>query len=212
MKVSKLFAGLFGLVGVALMAAVIMIAFHFRTSNPVLIGTAKGPTETAQNLMDAVCRGDYTTASSLILGSPDFGVYSAPEDPVEKMVWQAFKNSFSYSILSEPYATDSGVAVEVCLRYLTLDSVTKDLRVRSQAIMEQRIAETDNMEEIYDENYEFLESFVMTALYDATVQALDEDAMYHSVKFTLNLVWEQDRWVVVQDSDLLYAITGGIVK
>ena len=212
MKLSKIFAGLFALMGFVLAIAVAGIAISLRETSPVLLGEAQGPVDTAVEMMDAVCDGDYETASSLILGNPKFGIEMMPEDPVEEMVWQAFAESFTYEILTQPYATDSGVAMEVRLTCLELNSVTKNLRARSQELMQQRIDSSEDVSEVYDENNEYLESFVFAALHDAAQQALEEDVTYQTMEFTVSLVWQNGRWWVVQDSGMLRALTGGIVK
>ena len=90
--------------------------------------------------------------------------------------------------------------------------MTQNLRQRSQTLLEERIAQAENVSDLYDENNEFHEEFVMAALHDAVRDALREDAKQTTVEFTLNLVYRDGDWLVVLDSDLKSAISGGITK
>ena len=94
---------------------------------------------------------------------------------------------------------------------LDITSVTSVLKDRSQALLEKRVAETEDADDVYDENNEYREDFVMQVLYDAAAQALEEDAQEMTVEFTVNLVYQNDEWMVVVDSELLDAISGGIL-
>ena len=80
----------------------------------------------------------------------------------------------------------------------------------TQLLMEQRIASAESVEDIYNENNEFQESFVMEALQDALGEAIEEDARMETVEFTVNLVWRDNKWWVVPDAALLSALSGGI--
>ena len=52
----------------------------------------------------------------------------------------------------------------------------------------------------------------MDVLNDAVKDALKEDAKMTGMEFALNLVYRNGDWVVVSDSALMAAISGGIVK
>ena len=55
MKLSKIVAGLFALMGFVLAIAVAGIAISLRETSPVLLGEAQGPVDTAVEMMEAVC-------------------------------------------------------------------------------------------------------------------------------------------------------------
>jgi hypothetical protein len=65
--------------------------------------------------------------------------------------------------------------------------------------------------EIYDENNEYREDFVMNVLYDATVAVLEENAKKQTCEVTVNLSYQDGNWWVVADEALLDAISGGIL-
>ena len=78
-------------------------------------------------------------------------------------------------------------------------------------MLEKRVEEAADISEVYDENNEYREEFVMDVLYEAARQALEEDAVTRTVELTIQLVYSEGQWWVVADSALLDAISGGIL-
>jgi hypothetical protein len=104
------------------------------------------------------------------------------------------------------------VALNAGISALDLDSVTANLRDRARSSMEERIAQAEDTDDIYDENNEYREEFVMAALYDAAREALEQDARQITWELTLNLVYENGQWWIMPDQALLRAISGGILS
>lgn len=213
MRLITKFIGLvFILAGVAAAGFTVEVAKNNLDSIPVLLAPVEEAETQAQALMEAVANGDYETAGTLILGNPKLGVDRDPADTVGIMIWEAFVSSYSYEMVGESFATDSGIAQKVKVSYLDISSVTNNLKERSQTLLEARVAQAEDVDEIYDENNNYKESFVMEVLYDAVVDALAEDAKMTGAEFTINLVYRDGQWLVVSDSALLSAISGEIVK
>ena len=210
--IAKIFGLLFILAGVAVAGFTVETAKNNLDSIPVLLSPVEEAEAQAEALMEAVAKGDYNTAGTLILGNPKLGVDRDPADTVGIMIWDAFVESYSYEMVGESYATDSGIAQNVKVSYLKISSVTKNLRERSQTLLEERVAQAEDVDEIYDENNDYKESFVMEVLKDAVEAALAEDGEMTGAEFTINLVYRDGNWVIVSDSALLAAISGEIVK
>ncbi len=212
MKISKLFAALLGLAGMAAAAATVALSFLNMNASPVLVEQPTAAVAQMTELMEAVCNNDFDTASLKLYGNPAFGVDRDPADEVGTLIWEAFTDSISYERNGELYATDSGVAQNITITALDIESVTGVLKERSTALLEKRVAETEDPDEVYDENVEYREEFVMKVLYDATVQALKEDAKTVTRNVTINMIYENNQWWVLPDAELLNAISGGILK
>ena len=163
-----------------------------------------------EQVLDSVCSGDYDTAGTMIYGDLSFGVDSLPEDPVSLMFWNAFQESLSYTLEGELYTTREGLAQKVRVTGLDFSSVTATLRERSQHLLEQRVADAEDMSEIYDENNEYREELVMSVLYEAAQAALAEDAEYPEKEIIVNVIYRQGQWWIVADDALLDAVSGGI--
>lgn len=212
MKFSKCIAILFGLMGIALAVFAVKLGFSAMDAQPELVQVPEPARERAEALLDAVCEGDFTAAGEMFQGQPSLGVDRPAADEAGVLVWNAFVDSLSYEFLGECYATDSGVAWDVRLTALDMTSVTGALREHSQTLLSQRVEQAQDVSEIYDENNDYREEFVMDVLMDSVAIALEQDAQYVTKDFTLNLVYQQGQWWVVPEEALLEAISGGIIS
>lgn len=212
MKRFRILPGLLGLIGAAALVAGAVLSFAFRDASPVLVEQPQAAMQQAQALLDAVCAEDMGKAGSLLYGSPSLGADRDAADAVGNLLWDAFLDSMTYELGSECYATDSGVALDVTITALDMNSVTATMKDRSQVKLEQRVAAAKDADEVYDENGDYREDFVMQVLYDSTVDALAEDARMTSKFITMSLVYDDGQWWIMPESQLLDAISGGILK
>lgn len=212
MKRSSGISALFGVVGICAAAAGIFLSLTCKTASPILVEQPQAARMQAAALLDAVCEEDMAKAGSLMYGTPSLGADRDPADAVGGLLWDAFIDSMAYEIQGECYATDSGVALDVTITALDLNSVTATLKDRSQAKLEARVAEAENAEDVYDENGDYREDFVMQVLYDSAQDALAQDARMVSRDVTLSLVFDDGQWWIMPESSLLEAISGGILK
>lgn len=193
----------------------IMIALHlcqnYTNHPPILLAAPDEATGRLETMMDAVCAGDYNAAGQLMLGTPDFGAEEAPEDALGRLLWNAYMQSMSYTLEGECYSTDEGLSQDITFTYLDITSITRNLRQRSQELMEQRVAEAEDVSEIYDSNNEYREDFVMAVLYDTARDALREDAQTVTVSVTVNMKYQDGTWWILPNTELLDAISGGIL-
>ena len=206
------FSAVFGLLGIAIAVGGVLIAMTNREAGPVLKEQPEAARNQVVTMLDALCAGEYDTVSACLYGNPGLGLDREAQDEVGRLFWDALADSFRYEIRSDIHATDSGVAMDVLISAMDIDSVTANLRQRAQTLLEQRIEEAENPSEIYDENNEYREEFVMGALYDAALAALNEDAASVSWEVTLNLIYEDGQWWIMPEPELLQAISGGILK
>lgn len=216
MKIAKIFTGvaaaLFGVLGMATAAAAVYVSFASIDTPPVLVRQPEAAEVQVVRMLDEVCDGDYAAASSLMRGTPNMGVDRPASDEVGVLIWDAFLDSLSYEVTGDCYATDSGVAQDIRFTCLDVQSVTATLRQRSQNLLEQRVAEAEDISDVYDENNNYREDVVMDVLYDAAQEALEQDAKMLTTDVTVYLVYNQGQWWIVPDDALLDAISGGILR
>lgn len=212
MKLSKSFSYLFGLLGLCAAVAAVFLSFRSLEASPVLLTSPEEPKAVVASVMEAVGDNDYDTISGMFYGNPDLGVDRAASDRVGTLIWKEFIRSFSYELKGECYGTDNGLAQDVTVSYLKISSVMTNLRDLSQNLLEQRVAEAEDVTQIYDENNEYREDFVMDVLYDAAKMALEQDGEIIEQDITMDLVYSEDRWLVVPSEALLSAISGGILN
>lgn len=198
----------------AVCAAVLGVWLSFANlhSGTVLLSPPSAAVVQTEAAMDALTAADYSALEQMLLGTPDLGLNRDPADPVGVLIWDALEDSRSCRFLGELYATEKGLARDVELSYLDISSVTKDLRQRAQVLLAQRVAQAQDVSEIYDSNNEYREDFVMAVLRDAVLEALAEDAETTGVRITLELIYDNGQWWIVPDDALIRAISGGIAN
>ena len=209
--IKKILSVIFVLIGIVAAVVAVNMGLTNRNADPVLLATPEAASQQVTGLMEAVCSGDFATASTYLQGQPGLGVDREATDEVGVLIWEAFCDSMSYELVGECYATEAGLSQNVTLTCLDVTSVTAVLKERSQALLEQRVDEAENLEDVYDENLQYREDFVMDVLYDAAVMALEKDAKIMTTELTLNLSFQNEQWWIAADRELLDAISGGIL-
>lgn len=210
MKISKFFSGIFGLLGILLLAAAVLVSLSALQASPVLLDAPEAALARSEAMMEAVAQGDFTQAGQLMLGQPNLGADREPADPVGKMIWELFVGSIRYEFIGDCYATDSGIARDAVIETLDISSVTASLRDRSQKLLNQRVSQAEDVSQIYDEKGDYREDFVMEVLQEAVSQSLAEDAVYTQRQVTMNLRYQDGQWWVLPEQPLLTAIFGSI--
>lgn len=202
-------AAVFGAVGLLLAILAVVLSLSVLRASPVLVSVPEDAQVVTADLMYALSQGRFEDAEMLLYGQPELGLDRPAADDVGQLIWDAFVKSISYDFSGEFYATDSGLARDVTITTLDLGSVTATLKERSEVLLEKRVQSAENVSQVYDENNEYREDFVMTVLFDAAYQSLEEDAAYITRDVTLNLVFHQGKWWIRPSQDLVTAISGG---
>ena len=211
MRKVRFFSAIYALLGILAAAAGVFLALSNMFAGPALVEEPKAARERVESMLDAVCAQDYNTVSASLHGQPNLGLDREAADPVGQLFWDAVSASFSWESRGEFYATDSGVALDVTISAIELNSLTENLRTRAQSLLEERVKNAEDTSEIYDENNEYRTEFVMAVLEDAARDALEQDARTTSWDLTLNLLYENGQWWIVPEQELLEAISGGIL-
>jgi len=209
--IKKLLSVIFIIVGLAAAAAAVYLGMSYKDADPVLLAPPEDAKLQVIGMMDAVCEGDFAAASTYMQGQPDLGVDREATDPVGVLIWNALCDSMSYELVGDCYGTEEGLAQDLTVSYMDITSVTAVLKDRAQAMLEKRVDEAEDLDEVYDENLQYREDFVMSVLYDAAEVALAEDAVTTSMDLTVNMVYQNETWWIIADRNLLDAISGGIL-
>ena len=209
--IKKVLSLIFAIIGIAAALMAVKLGLSNKDADPVLLMPPEEAKHQVTGMMDAVCQGDYAAASTYLKGQPDLGVDRDPSDPVGILIWDAFCDSMEYELVGECYATEEGLAQNLTISCMDVTSVTAVLKERAQTLLEQRVEEAENFNEVYDENLQYREEFVMDVLYDAAEQALKEDATTMRAELTVNMIYQNETWWIIADRNLLDAISGGIL-
>lgn len=211
MKFTGILSVICAMAALAAAGMAIFLCLTVGDAAPVLLTPADDGQQQVRAVMDAMAEGNFQEASEMLSSEGELGLDRAPADPLGALLWDAYKNSFSYELLGDCYATARGLAQNVRLTVLDLPGVTAHLREYSQELLTRRVAEAEDISEIYDENNQYRESFVMEVLYDAAALALEENGCDKSVEITVNLAWHDGCWRVQADEALLDVLSGGVL-
>lgn len=207
----KILSLIFVIIGIAAAVFAVNLSLDNKDADPVLVSPPEEAKLQVVGLMDAVCAADFAKASTYLQGQPELGVDRDATDPVGVLIWEALCESMSYELVGECYATEEGLAQNLTVSYMDITSVTATLKQRSEALLEQRVAEAEDIYDVYDENMQYREDVVMEVLYAAAQDALAEDATTTTVDLTVNMVYQNEIWWIIADTKLLDAISGGIL-
>lgn len=207
----KLLSLIFAIIGIAAAVAAVSLSLSNKDADPVLLAPPEEAKHQVIGLMDAVCEGDFTKASTYLQGQPDLGVDREASDPVGALIWDAFCDSMEYELIGECHAAEEGLAQTVKITCIDITSVTAVLNERSQTMLKQRVEEAEDMDDVFDADLQYREDFVMEVLYDAAEVALQEDATTMTTEVTVKMNYQNDTWWIIADRELLDAISGGIL-
>lgn len=212
MKKNKAFAAMYALMGAILAVGTIYISAASRNVLPAVLAQPEEAAICAEAFLDTVCAGDFAGAGERLYGSSQLVSDAEPENVASQRIWDAFAGSLRYTLLGEPYASENGMCQQVQLTGLDIPSVTEHLKDYAQELLTQKVAQAEDMDEVYDDGGSYREEFVMDILLEATEQALEQNAADRTWELTLGLKYENGQWWVVPDAELIRALSGGIQR
>lgn len=211
MRQKSLVPALLGGLGGALAAVALTICLTQRDAEPIILGYPQGAEDCVNAMMAELCSGNYSGASQYLYGQPDLGSGASADSEAAMQLWNSFTSSLHYTADAPCTASDSGVCQQVTITGLDMNRVLEDMAAEAPELLERKIALSDSMDDVYDENHEYRPGFVDSVLYQAANLALEEaQTVEHTV--TVNLLYDAHQWWVMPDAALLNAISGGILQ
>lgn len=210
MKTRRTLSGVLLALGLILGGVTVSLAFWARSAQPVMGQTPEGAEARAEALMEAVCAGDYSSASRMLYGTPSLGQVPADASPSAALIWEAFLDSLFYDFPGECYITDDAVAREVNIRFLDVSGALEGLDTRAEALLDRKVQTAKDSGQLYDEDNNFRQELIDEVLMIAVAQALAEDQTYREQTITLRMVLSEGKWWVMPDSELLDVLAGAV--
>lgn len=210
MKKNRFAVWIFAALAVVIAAVAIGAVLLFREAPPMLLKTPDAASETADAFMAAVCDGKFDTAQQLLYGIPELGENMQPAQETGRLIWDAFVDSTDYALKGDCFPVESGLAQEVTFLSLDISSVTENLGTRAKVLLEQRLAQAEDTALIYGQDNNFREDLVLEILEEVTRQAIREDARYVEQTVTLKLIWQDGRWWILPEQQVLNQLFGAV--
>lgn len=211
MKLGKILAPIFGVLGLVLMVTTAGLCFASLDAQPRGDVPQEAITCAAKTLL-AISEGDFATAAEQMYGQPDLGVGEELSEEAAA-VWALFCEGITCTISNDPsdyYVSGSGFAVDAQITVPQIPSLTDSLLDHARELMNQRIAAAEEMAEIYDDSGNFRQDVVEDVLAQAMTLTLSEEPETMTLPTTLRLIRENGRWWAVPDDNLMKALSGGL--
>ena len=198
-----------GTIAGMLAVTVLLICFTAHSIPPVLLSAPEGAAECAREMMDKIYTGDYIGASDYLYGKPSLSAGAGEGSGAAKVIWDAFLSSLSCRSQGELYADENGLAQDYILSGLDIPSLLQQLKATAPGILQKKVEASESLDQIYDDNWQYREDLTQAVLEEAARQAAAGGSRVER-SVTLRLVYEDDRWWVLPNQELIAAISGGL--
>ena len=208
MKAARVFAVVFGILGLVLMLGTAAICFGAMDA-PARTEVPEAVEACAEAVVQMLCEGELSNLQTMLYGVPDLGV----EDELTgeaAAVWEIFRKGISCELVSDIYVSGSSYAVDAVVTVPKLASITDSVTEHGKRLLEERIAAAEKMAELYDESGEFRQDVIDEVMAQAVALAFAEEPEILTVETTFGFAYQGKQWRVVPDGNLMRALQGGL--
>lgn len=208
MKVARVFAVLFGVLGLVLMLGTAAVCFG-ALDEPVRAEVPQAAKDCAAEMVALLEEGDLAAVSEKLYGNPTLGVEEKLSGEAAA-VWEIFCEGISCELKSDLYVSGSSFAVDAAITVLEIASITDTVTDHAKKLLDERIAAAEKMDELYDENNDFRQDVIDAVMDEAVKLALAEEPEMLNYETTFGFVCQEDQWYVVPDAGFMRALSGGL--
>lgn len=170
---------------------------------------AGDPSETVRQFFDAILAEDYDSAYSCLSNYDGLGLENAPDTETGLMVYEALKESYDYALSGQPRLDRLSAVQSVRFRYLEIADMENSLHDNTERNLQNAVKELP-VDQIYDENDQFLPEVANKAYTDALRSVLgNAGAYYRSAALEIKLEYINGQWLILCEQPLLDVLTGG---
>jgi len=167
------------------------------------------PAETVTRFFDSVRARNYPEAYACLSDYASLGLEQEPESADARAIYEALRNSYSYTLSGTSSVTGLEASQRVVLHALNLKMTESAVQQRVNGILEELVASMPE-NEVYDGNGGYLTSFTDAIYTEALNQALQNaDTLCSDTQLLIQLKYMDGTWKIVTDRDLMTALIGG---
>ena len=167
------------------------------------------PAETVTRFFDSVRARNYPEAYACLSDYASLGLEKEPESAEARAMYDALRNSYSYTLSGTSSVTGLEASQRVVLRALNLRMTESAVQQRVNGILEEMVA-TMPESEVYDGNGGYLTSFTDAIYTEALNQALqNSESLCSDTQLLIQLKYMDGTWKIVTDRNLMTALIGG---
>ena len=167
------------------------------------------PAETVTRFFESIRARNYPEAYACLSDYASLGLEKEPESAEARAMYDALRNSYSYTLSGSSSVTGLEASQRVVLRALNLRMTENAVQQRVNGILEELVT-TMPESEVYDGNGGYLTSFTDTIYKEALNQALQNiDTLCSDTQLLIQLKYMDGTWKIVTDRNLMTALIGG---
>ena len=167
------------------------------------------PAETVTRFFESIRARNYPEAYACLSDYASLGLEKEPESAEARAMYDALRNSYSYTLSGSSSVTGLEASQRVVLRALNLRMTENAVQQRVNGILEEMVA-TMPESEVYDGNGGYLTSFTDTIYKEALNQALQNtDTLCSDTQLLIQLKYMDGTWKIITDRNLMTALIGG---
>ncbi len=197
---------------IVLCAAAVILCIVGVNAGTLIAKPDGDPQQCAVDFMDSITTGNYEHAYSLLKGYSGLGLENEPSDEAGKIMYDALKKSYSYSLTGDCIVDLLEARQQIQFNYLDLPATEDDIQIQTMNELE-KIVNTRSKSSVYDSHNNYLPEVTKEA-YTKAVQSVlaNAEKYYTSTGIQLQLEYNGDGWFVIPAESLLMALSGNTSK
>lgn len=208
-KVQRLFAAACGAAAILLAGCGIRLGVTAPGKSPVLLKIDTGAELLCQDFARCIQDGDFEGLSQTFLGTPQIAVEQSQEELTQR-VWDAYVGSIHCRLDGGLYSTNQGLAQDITLEALDLEDLGKQLQKKVPLLLEARIAQAQDIGELYDEHNSYRQEVIDQVLLQALDEILSKNPATRETPLTLRLCRSEGQWYLQPEGDLIRFLSGNM--
>ena len=197
------------IVAVVVAALAIFACFYAGLFGSIYNRPEGDPTDTVTQFFESIRLGNYPLAYSCLSDYTTLGLENEPETPEAKAVYDAMKQSYSWSLDGSCSVSGTEATQKVNLRVLNIRRTEAAVTARVDSVLQEMIADMPSAQ-VYDETGAYRSSLTDAVYTEALRQALqDMDPLCETTSLELHLQYMDGSWKIITDRTLMNALVGG---
>lgn len=174
-----------------------------------LLNKPKGdPRDAASGFFDALIAENYDEAYTYLNGYSSLGLEKEPENEVSRMVFDALRSNYSYTLRGDCTMDKTSASQKVLLQHLDLNAFQTDLKQATEDALARKVQMLPRSE-LYDESGAYLPEVTTSAYADAVASLLMHLEDYMTVsELDLKLIYTADGWKLELSQAMSAALCG----
>lgn len=184
------------------------------TARPMIEdGVPGSPTDVLRSFFNALERKDWDRAYSYLSNYSTLGLEAEPEDAIGAMLWNVQQEAWRFQIAEGYEMNGQNLAKRATVTSVDLSPLAPKIHDLVQRKLEAAVEEARLESDVYDEDGNYKEALVYSALEQAVAEAIQDVSPYtYTRDLTIRMSYVDGQWLVNADNDLLSALTGGAVR